>query len=46
MRPRIRLGGFGVLDVYVDGRLIFSKSREGALLDTDEIVRRIQALGP
>jgi len=41
--PRIRLGGFGALDVLVDGRLVFSKKTEGRLLPPGEIVRRVTA---
>jgi len=29
--PRIRMGGFGALDVIVDGKVVFSKKADGAL---------------
>ena len=41
--PRIRLGGFGVLDVVVDGRVVYSKKGEGRLLPPGEIVGRLKA---
>jgi len=41
--PRIRLGGFGALDVVVDGRVVFSKKAEGRLLPPAEIVARVKA---
>ena len=41
--PRIRLGGFGVLDVIVDGRVVYSKKAEGRLLPPAEVVGRVKA---
>ena len=41
--PRIRMGGLGVLDVVVDGRVVFSKKGEGRLLPPGEIVGRVKA---
>jgi len=41
--PRIRLGGFGALDVLVDGRVVFSKKTEGRLLPPADIVGRVKA---
>jgi hypothetical protein len=41
VRPRIRLGGLGVLDVVVDGRLVYSKKQEPAPATDDAIVARI-----
>ncbi len=41
MRPRIRLGGVGVLDILVDGRLVYSKKQEPAPAADDAIVARI-----
>ena len=41
--PRIRLGGFGALDVVVDGRVVFSKKAEGRLPVPGEIVKRVKA---
>ena len=40
--PRIRLGGFGVLDVIVDGRVVYSKKGEGRLLRPGEIAGRVK----
>jgi predicted Rdx family selenoprotein len=40
--PRIRLGGFGALDVLVDGRVVFSKKAEGRLPAAGEIARRVK----
>jgi hypothetical protein len=41
--PRVRLGGFGALDVVVDGRVVFSLKGEGRMLPAAEIVGRVQA---
>lgn len=41
--PRIRMGGFGALDVVVDGRVVFSKKAEGRVLPAGEIVGRVKA---
>lgn len=41
--PRIKLGGFGALDVLVDGRVVFSKKKEGRLLPPGDIVGRVKA---
>ena len=41
--PRLRLGGFGALDVVVDGTTVFSLKGEGRMLPAAEIVRRVQA---
>ena len=40
--PRIRLGGFGALDVLVDGRVVYSKKAEGRLLPPGEIAGRLK----
>jgi len=40
--PKIRMGGFGALDVVVDGRVVFSKKAEGRLLPGSEIVGRVK----
>jgi predicted Rdx family selenoprotein len=37
------MGGFGVLDVLVDGRVVFSKKAEGRIPPTAEIVARVRA---
>jgi predicted Rdx family selenoprotein len=36
------MGGLGVLDVIVDGRVVFSRQSEGALPATSEIVARVR----
>ena len=41
--PRIRMGGFGALDVVVDGRVVFSKKAEGRVLPPGEIGGRVKA---
>ena len=40
--PRIRMGGFGALDVIVDGRVVFSKKAEGRMPAEGEIGRRVK----
>jgi predicted Rdx family selenoprotein len=42
---RIRLGGPGVLDVFVDRQKIFSKKQTGRLPTVDEILDLIRARG-
>jgi len=42
VKPRIRMGGFGALDVVVDGRVVFSKKAVGRLLPPGEIVGRVK----
>ena len=37
------MGGLGVLDVLVDGRVVFSKKAEGRIPATAEIVDRVRA---
>jgi predicted Rdx family selenoprotein len=37
------VGGFGVLDVVVDGTVVFSKKREGRIPPPHEIVSRVTA---
>ena len=39
---RIRLGGPGALDVFVDGKRIYSKKQTGRLPAADEIVELIR----
>ena len=41
--PKIKLGGFGALDVVVDGRVVYSKKGEGRLLPPGEIAGRVKA---
>ena len=40
--PRIRMGGFGALDVVVDGKVIFSKKTEGRVPAAGEIAGRVK----
>ena len=39
----MRTGGLGVLDVLVDGRVVFSKKAEGRIPPAGEIVDRVRA---
>ncbi len=42
---RIRLGGPGALDVFVDKQKIYSKKQTGRLPTVDEIINLIRARG-
>lgn len=42
---RIRLGGPGALDVFVDRQMIYSKKQTGRLPTVDEIIDLIRARG-
>jgi predicted Rdx family selenoprotein len=42
---RIRLGGPGALDVFVDSKKIYSKKQTGRLPTADEIIELIRARG-
>ena len=42
---RIRLGGPGALDVFVDGQRIYSKKQAGRLPNADEIIGLIRDRG-
>lgn len=37
-------GGRGVFDVIVDGKLLFSKHREGEFPDEDELIEELRDL--
>jgi predicted Rdx family selenoprotein len=41
-RPRIRMGGLGVLDVIVDGTVVFSRKAEKRIPPAGEIVARVR----
>jgi predicted Rdx family selenoprotein len=41
-RPRLRMGGLGVLDVIVDGKVVFSKKTEGRTPPVSELVARVK----
>jgi len=43
---RVRMGGPGALDVYVDGKQIYSKKRTGRLPAADELIELIRARAP
>jgi hypothetical protein len=42
-RPRLRMGGLGVLDVIVDGRVVFSKRTEGRIPSAAELMARVRS---
>ena len=42
MTPTIKWGGFGQLDVIVDGKLVFSKKQAGRSPTAAEIVRAVR----
>lgn len=42
MTPTIKWGGFGQLDVIVDGKLVFSKKQGGRSPTAAEIVRAVR----
>ena len=41
--PRIRWGGFGQLDVIVDGKVVFSKTQAGHSPSAADIARLIKS---
>jgi hypothetical protein len=41
--PTIRWGGFGQLDVVVDGAIVFSKKMAGRMPEPGEVVRLARA---
>ena len=42
---RIRLGGPGALDVFVDKQRVYSKKQSGRLPEADEIIKLIRGRG-
>jgi selT/selW/selH-like putative selenoprotein len=42
-KVKLRLGGGGVLDVFADGKLVFSKKQAGHMPTSQEILNAIQA---
>jgi predicted Rdx family selenoprotein len=44
VRPRIRVGGFQAFDVYVDGRLVYGRKRDGELPSDEAILARIRSI--
>jgi predicted Rdx family selenoprotein len=42
---RIRLGGPGSLDVFVDKQRVYSKKQSGRLPEADEIIKLIRGRG-
>ena len=45
VKPEMHFAGTGVLDVLVDGKLVFSHQQEQRAADPEDIVRRVRALG-
>ena len=45
VKPEMHFAGTGVLDVLVDGKVIYSVQQERRAADPQEIVRRVRALG-
>jgi hypothetical protein len=43
VKPRISMGGLGVLDVFVDGKRVFSYREAGHMPEDQEILDLIQA---
>ena len=43
IKPRISMGGLGMLDVYVDGKRIFSYREAGHMPEDQEILDLIEA---
>ena len=43
IKPKISMGGLGVLDVYVDGKRVFSYREAGHMPEDQEILDLIQA---
>ena len=41
-RPRLRMGGLGVLDVIVDGTVVFSRKAEGPTPSVGELIARVR----
>ncbi len=42
VKPKIRMGGIGALEVVVDGTVVYSKKTEGRIPPPGEIVSRVQ----
>jgi predicted Rdx family selenoprotein len=42
VKPKIKIGGQGQLDVIVDGTVVFSRQQAGRFPTTEEIVESIQ----
>ena len=45
VKPEMHFAGTGVLDVLVDGKIIYSIQQERRAAEPEEIVRRVRALG-
>jgi predicted Rdx family selenoprotein len=43
VKPKLKMGGAGQLDVIVDGDIVFSRQHEGRFPTADELVERIQS---
>ena len=45
IKPRLSMGGLGVLDVFADGNLIFSYKQSGRMPTDEEILNLLAARG-
>jgi predicted Rdx family selenoprotein len=43
VKPKIKMGGGGQLDVIVDGDVVFSRQQAGRFPTADEIIEAIQS---
>jgi len=43
VRPELIEGDHGVFDVSVEGRVVFSKQKEGSFIPTPDILERVAA---
>lgn len=43
MQPKVSMGGMGVLDVFADGKLIFSYKEQGRMPSDEEILDLLSA---
>ena len=43
LAPRVRIGRPGSLDIFADGKLLFSFNQAGRMPQDDEILRLLQA---
>lgn len=43
MEPALQHGGGGVFDVAVDGKLVFSKHKEGRFPEHEEVLRALSS---
>ena len=43
VKPRMTMGGLGVLDIFADGKLIFSYKQAGRMPEDEEVLRLLGA---